>query len=77
MTDISYSKRIKRLRAALREEYGTRKYRIHGTYPTDWVEVYGPFPNAAHIEGWRNMGTIYDCEMWLGLTEAPDFGGAA
>ena len=52
-----------KLRAALREKYGPRCYRI--TRGGD-VHVYGKMPNS-DIVGWWFMGDILIAELWMGV----------
>lgn len=54
---------IKKLRAALREEYGARCYRI--TREGD-VHVYSPAPNSSVVCWWM-MGDIAHALTWAGL----------
>ena len=54
------------LRAALRAEYGARKYKILGTAGCEQVHIYGLMPNSNTI-GWWLMGDIFHAECWLGL----------
>lgn len=41
------------LRFALRDKFGSRNYKIT---VSDEVHVYGPMPNARHLEGWYLLG---------------------
>tara|TARA_R110000868_G_scaffold309716_2_gene570970 strand:+ start:453 stop:659 length:207 start_codon:yes stop_codon:yes gene_type:complete len=57
---------IKTLRAALRAQFGARKYKITGTACCEQVHVYGLMPNAKTV-GWWLMGDILSAELWLGF----------
>lgn len=57
--------RLDAIRAALRSEFGPGHYRITASTA---VEVYGPMPNASHIDGWWLYAhRLDDAEMLLGL----------
>ena len=56
------------LRAALRAQYGARKYKIIGTACCEQVHVYGLMPNARTV-GWWLMGDIAHAALWLGFHE--------
>lgn len=50
------------LRKLLREEFGTRKYRIVGQGQLTEIHVYGVMPNT-NITGWWLLGGIKDVEQ--------------
>ena len=57
---------IKTLRAALRAQFGARKYKITGTACCEQVHVYGLMPNST-TTGWWLMGDLFNAELWLGF----------
>ena len=60
------AQRIKIIRAAMREKYGARKYRIVGTAGCEEVHVYSRMPNS-NLVGWWLMGDLVAAECWLGI----------
>jgi hypothetical protein len=54
---------MKKLRAALRDKFGPRCYRINCRAE---VEVYGPMPNTGII-GWYFYGYLEDMHHWFDL----------
>lgn len=64
---MTESTRIKAIRAALREKYGSGNYRITSTGE---VHVYGRMPNAIAI-GWYLFGytsRMHELELYLDMT---------
>lgn len=60
------NQREQQLRKMLREEFGTRKYRIVGSGPTTEVHAYGQMPNT-NKTGWYLLGGIREVEnrYWI------------
>jgi hypothetical protein len=56
-------KDIKKLRAALREKYGTRCYQINRRGE---VHIYGPAPSS-QVVCWWLMGDIRTAFWWMGI----------
>jgi hypothetical protein len=54
---------MNKLRAALRDKFGPRRYRIR---QRGEVEVYGTMPNT-NIVGWYFYGYIEDMHHWFDL----------
>ncbi|MDO9596748.1 MAG: hypothetical protein Q7J47_03410 [Azoarcus sp.] len=55
------NQREQQLRKLLRDEFGTRKYRIVGQGAATEVHAYGTMPNT-NTEGWFVLGGIKDVE---------------
>ena len=56
---------MEKLRAALRDKFGPRRYRIR---QRGEVEVYGTMPNTGTV-GWYFYGYVEDMPHWLDLED--------